>query len=83
MTPKFREIVPQFHRKENGILSAAIRWPDFGGLVVSGRPFGQFSHHPNTPLVSFSPRRRFPRPTPERVFVVDHQSGSRFSGTSF
>jgi len=31
----------------------------------------------------FLPRRGFPRPTPEWVFVVDHQSGSRFSGTSF
>ncbi|MCZ6760371.1 MAG: hypothetical protein O7D29_08385, partial [Gemmatimonadetes bacterium] len=41
MTPKFVEIVPSFARHGNGISFAAIRWPDFGGLVVSGRPFGQ------------------------------------------
>ncbi len=61
----------------------AIRWHDFGNRPALGRPFGQFFRHPDTPLPSFLPRRGFPRPTPERVFVVNHQSRPRFSGTSF
>ena len=60
---------------------AAIRWHDFGNRPALGRPLGHFSRHPDTPLLSLSPRRRFPRPTPERVFVADHQSSSGFSGT--
>ena len=59
----------------------AIRWHDFGNRPALGRPLGHFSRHPDTPLLSLSPRRRFPRPTPERVFVADHQSSSGFSGT--
>ena len=35
----------------------------------------------DTPLLSLSPRRRFPRPTPERVFVAD-QSSSIFRNRS-
>ncbi len=81
ITPKFREIVLPFHHQEICIPSAAIRWHDFGNRPALGRPFGHFSRHPDTPLLSLSPRRRFPRPTPERVFVVDHRSGSGFSGT--
>ncbi len=36
---------------------------------------------PEAPLPPFLPRLGFPRPTPERVLVADHQSGSGFSGT--
>ena len=61
--------------------SAAIRWPDFGDRLSSGRPFDQIFRHSDTPFPSFSPGRRYSRPTPERVFVVDHRSGSGFSGT--
>ena len=70
-----------YHRRGNGIPSAAIRWPDFGDQPLVGRPVGQICRHSDTPLLSFSPRRRCPRPTPERVLVADHQSGSGFSGT--
>ena len=75
------EIVPPFHRLENCIPSAAIRWPDFGDWSSFGRPFCHFVRHLDTPLLSFPHGHRFPRPTPERVFVVDHRSGSGFSGT--
>ena len=78
---KFVEIVPLSHRQGNCIPYAAIRWHDFGNRPAFGRPLGHFSRHPDTPLLSLSPRRRFPRPTPERVFVADHQSSSGFSGT--
>ncbi len=71
---KFVEIVPLSHRQGNCIPYAAIRWHDFGNRPALGRPLGHFSRHPDTPLLSLSPRRRFPRPTPERVFVADHQS---------
>jgi len=33
------------------------------------------------PSCRFHPGRRFPRPTPERVFVADRRSGSGYSGT--
>ena len=69
---KFVEIVPLSHRQGNCIPYAAIRWHDFGNRPALGRPLGHFSRHPDTPLLSLSPRRRFPRPTPERVFVADH-----------
>ena len=46
---------------------------------MSGRPFAHIFRHPDTPVLSLSPGRRFPRPTPERVLVADHQSGSDFS----
>ena len=78
---KFVEIAPLSHRQGNCIPYAAIRWHDFGNRPALGRPLGHFSRHPDTPLLSLSPRRRFPRPTPERVFVADHQSSSGFSGT--
>ena len=78
---KFVEIVPLSHRQGNCIPYAAIRWHDFGNRPALGRPLGHFSRHPDTPLLSLSPRRRFPRPKPERVFVADHQSSSGFSGT--
>ena len=78
---KFMEFVPLSHRQGNCIPYAAIRWHDFGNRPALGRPLGHFSRHPDTPLLSLSPRRRFPRPTPERVFVADHQSSSGFSGT--
>ena len=70
-----------FPPQGNCIPYAAIRWHDFGNRPALGRPLGHFSRHPDTPLLSLSPRRRFPRPTPERVFVADHQSSSGFSGT--
>ena len=70
-----------FPPPRNCIPYAAIRWHDFGNRPALGRPLGHFSRHPDTPLLSLSPRRRFPRPTPERVFVADHQSSSGFSGT--
>ena len=78
---KFVEIAPLSHRQGNCIPYAAIRWHDFGNRPALGRPLGHFSRHPDTPLLSLSPRRRFPRPKPERVFVADHQSSSGFSGT--
>ncbi len=53
ITPKFREIVPPFHRQENCIPSAAIRWPDFGDRHALGRRIGQFSRHVDTPRLSF------------------------------
>ena len=81
MTSKFVEIVPPSHRQENCIPFAAIRWHDFGNRPALGRPFGHFSRHPDTPLVSLSPRRRFPRPTPERVFVAIHRSAAGFPET--
>ncbi len=83
MPSKFVEFVPLSPRQGNCIPFAAIRWHDFGNRPALGRPFGRFSRHPDTPLLSLSPRRRFPRPTPERVFVADHRSGPRFSGTNF
>ena len=70
-----------FPPPRNCIPYAAIRWHDSGNRPALGRPLGHFSRHPDTPLLSLSPRRRFPRPTPERVFVADHQSSSGFSGT--
>ena len=81
MTSKSVEIVPPFLRQGNGILSAAIQRPDFGDRLSSGRPFDQIFRHSDTPFPPFSPGRRFFRPTPGRVFVVDHRSGSGFSGT--
>ena len=80
MTSKTVEIVLPFHRPGNGIPFAAIRWPDFGDRPSSGRQFGQIFRHSDTPLLSSSPGHRFSRPTPERVFAVDHRSGSGFSG---
>ena len=80
MPSKFVEIVPLSHRQGSCIPFAAIRWHDFGNRPALGRPLGHFSRHPDTLLLSLSPRRRFPRPTPERVFAADHQSSSGFSG---
>ncbi len=80
MPSKFVEIVPLSHRQGYCIPFAAIRWHDFGNRPALGRPLGHFSRHPDTLLLSLSPRRRFPRPTPERVFAADHQSSSGFSG---
>ncbi len=82
MTSNFVEIAPRPHLQGNCIPFAAIRWHDFGNRPAIGRPFGRFSCHPDTPLVSQSPCRRLSRPTPERVFVANHQSGPGFSGTS-
>ena len=65
------------------IYSAPTRQPRIDVLVVVGSPFGQICRHPDTPLLSFPPCRRFPRPTPERSFGVNHQSRPRFSGTRF
>ena len=81
MTSRFAEIIPPYHRRGNRIPFAAIRWPDFGDQPSVGSPFAQFFRHSDTLLLSFSPRRRCPRPTPERVLVADHRSGSGFSGT--
>jgi len=83
ITSRFAEIIPPYHRRGNCIPFAAIRWSDFGDQPSVGRPFGQICRHSDIPLLSFSPGRRFPRPTPGRVLVADHQSGSGFSGTSF
>ncbi len=72
ITPKFREIVPPFHRQGNCIPSAAIRWPDFGDRPSFGRPFAQIFRHSDTPLLSRSPRRRFPRRLPnDRLHAPD------------
>ena len=81
MTSNFVEIVSVSPRQGNCIPFAAIRWHDFGNRPALGRPFGHFSRHPDTPLVSLSPRRRFPRPTPERVFVAIHRSVAGFPET--
>ena len=75
MQSKFVEIVPPSHRQGNGIPSAAIRWPDFGDRSSSGRPSAQIFRHSDTPLLSRSPRRQFPRPTPERVLVDEQTFG--------
>ncbi len=72
---------PPSHQQGNYIPFAAIRWHDFGDRPAIGRRFAQIFRHSDTPLLSFSPGRRFPRPTQERVFVADHQSGSGFPGT--
>ena len=82
MTSKIVEIVPLSHRQGNCIPFAATRWHDFGNRPALGSPFGHISRPPDTPLMSLSPRRRFPRPTPERVFVADHQSAVELSRTS-
>ncbi len=66
ITPKFREIVSPFHRHGNCIPFAAIRGPDFGDQPSVGRPFAQILRHSDTPLLSFSPSRRFPRPSSKR-----------------
>ena len=73
MTSKFVEIVPPSHRKGNCIPFAAIRWDDFGDRPSFGRPFCHLFRHPDTPLLSFSLGRRFPRPTPERSWsqIID------------
>ena len=77
MASRFEKILP-FPRQGNCIPSAAIRWPDFGDRPSFGRPFVQIFRHSDAPLLSFSPRRRFPRPTPERVFVAIHRSAAGF-----
>ncbi len=73
---KFREIIPPSHCQGNCIPFAAIRWHVFGNRPALGRPFGHFSRHSDTPLLSFSPGCPFPRPTPERVFVAMHRSAA-------
>ncbi len=78
---KFREIIPPSHCQGNCIPFAAIRWHDFGNRPALVKPFGHFSRHPNTPLLSLSPRRRFSRPTPERVFVAIHRPAAGFPET--
>ena len=83
LTPKFREIVPPSHRQGNCIPFAAFRWHDFGNRPALVKPFGHFSRHPDTPLLSCSSRCRFPRPTPERVFVAIHRSAAGFPETAF
>jgi hypothetical protein len=45
MTSKTVEIVPPFHRRENTILFAAIRWLDFGDRSTFGKPFAQIFRH--------------------------------------
>ncbi len=54
--------------------------PDFRGRLitrfldfpVSGSPFALIFSHSDAPRPSLCTRHRFPRPTPERVFVGDH-----------
>jgi hypothetical protein len=53
--------VHNFHYPWNKLLSAAIRQARFEDLAVFGSPFGQVCRHPDAPLPSFSPCRRFPR----------------------
>jgi hypothetical protein len=81
ITSKFVEIVPPSHHQGNCIPFAVIRWHDFSNRPALGRPFGHFSRHLDTSLLSHSPRRRFPRPTPERVFVAIHRSAAEFPET--
>ena len=78
---KSMAIISKLRRHCNSFPSVAFRWPDFGELAVTGRSFSHFFHRPGISLPHFSPRSRCPRPTPERVFVGDHQSSPRFSGT--
>ena len=75
--------MPPFHRQADCIPSAAIRWPDFGDRPSLGRPSVQIFRHSDTPLLSFSPRRRCQRPTPERVLAADHRSGAGFPEADF
>ncbi len=77
---KFMAIILKLRRRCNGLPSAATRWPEFGDWRSSGRPLAQIFRHSDTPLLPIPHGRRFPRPTPERVFAVDHRSGSGFSG---
>ena len=77
MTSGFAEIIPPYHRRGNRIPFAAIRWPDFGDQPSVGSPFAQFFRHPDTPLLSFSPRRRCPRPTPRPGHAVDRRGPCR------
>ena len=81
ITSKSVEIVPPLHRQGKGIPFVDIRGHEFGYRPPFGRPCAQIFRHSGRPLLSLSPGRRFSRPTPERVFAVDHRSGSGFSGT--
>ena len=57
--------------------------PDNSIFVGWQCPEGHLLHFPSSRRISpvvFTSRHGFPRPTPERVFVVDHQPGSGFSG---
>ncbi len=63
------------------VLLAVERWYDFGYRSALGRPFARIFRHPVALLLSFFAFRGFPWPTAERVFAVDHRSGSGFSGT--
>ncbi len=81
MTSKFVEIVPAVHHRGNRIFSAADRWPDFSVFLCPEGHLPMLSVTQTHPLLPLFPRRRFPRPTPGRVFAVDHRPGSGFSGT--
>ena len=76
MTSKFVEIVLLIHRHGNSVPFATLRCGNFGRLIKFGTPYGKAFLQLDAPLPSFSPLRRFPRPTPERVLVADRQSGS-------
>ena len=81
ITYEFMVIVPRLQHRWKGFPPQTSGQLDFRRLAVSRSPFGQSCRHPDTPLSSFSPGRRFSRPTPVRVFAADHRSGSGFSGT--
>ena len=52
MTSAIAKIVSTFHRQGNCILSAAIRWTDFGDRPSFGRPFVEILRHSDTPFLS-------------------------------
>ncbi len=78
MTSKSVEIVPAVHHRGNRIFSAADRWPDFSVFLCPEGHLPMLSVTQTHPLLPLFPRRRFPRPTPGRVFAADHRSGSGF-----
>ena len=82
ITYKLGAIVGRTDHRWKEFRSAAIRQSRFVNLAVGGSLLAQFCRHLDTPLLSFFSRRWLSRPTPERVFAVDHQSIPGFSGTN-
>jgi len=49
-------------------------------MASVGKPFVLIFRHLDEPHLSFSPRRRCPRLTPERVLVADHHNQTQDVG---
>ncbi len=52
---KSMAIISKLRRRCNSFPSVAFRWPDFGELAVTGRPFPHIFRHRGIPLPHFSP----------------------------